>query len=346
MSMKVVLTVYLQVAGIAADTARKALEHTGAEVVNIPAKTEDELIEAARDADAIIVAIENYSRRVIENLDRCKVIATIGIGYDFIDVAAATEHGIIIVNNWDYCIEEVSDHAASLLLASARKILPLDKAVKAGRWDAPGRPKMHDEILPPVFRVRGQTLGLAGFGNTGYLLATKLQGFGLKIIAHDPYVSHEVAAKANVQLVDFETLVKESDYISIHAALTDETRHMFGIEQFKKMKPTAYLINTARGGLIDEQALYTALSQGLLAGAALDPMDPEPVAPDNPLLKLDNVILTSHMAYYSQESDHEVFLKPPQKIARVLSGEWPERLVNPQVKENFIKRWGKEAIKG
>jgi D-3-phosphoglycerate dehydrogenase len=190
-----------------------------------------------------------------------------------------------------------------------------------------------------VFRLRGQTLGLVGFGRIPLTLLPKARGFGLRIIAYDPYIPDTVAKEAGVELVDFDRLLEESDYISIHAALTSENEGMFSLSEFKKMKPTAYIINTARGGLINSDALYTALSQGIIAGAALDVTEPEPINSENPLIKLKNTIFTGHSAYYSETAVIEQRKGPIEEIARILSGEWPRALVNPQVKERFIERW-------
>ncbi len=299
--------------------------------------TEEELLSVSRDADAVISVFEPFTRSVIERLEKCRLLTNLGVGYQNIDVAAATDCGVCVANNPEYCLEEVSDHAIALLLSLARKLPSLDKAVHAGKTGA--------DIVQArgqVFRLRGQTLGLVGFGRIPRTLVPKARGFGFRIIAYDPYVPAEVVKEAGVELVDFNRLLVESDYISIHAALTPENTGMFGLEQFKKMKPTAFLISTSRGALVDSGALHTALSEGLIAGAALDVTDPEPINPDNPLLKLENVIFTGHSAYYSVTSVVEQRKWPIEEIARVLTGEWPRALVNPQVKEKFTHRWGSQ----
>ncbi|HJX70126.1 MAG TPA: C-terminal binding protein, partial [Dehalococcoidia bacterium] len=282
----------------------KVLTDIGAQFAKIPCHSEEELIATAQDADAIITIPMNqlFPRRVIERLNKCRIISSPGIGYEGIDLAAATERGICVTNVPDYCLEEVSDHAMALLLACARKLFRLDKAVKEGKWDSLEKPQIRNKIWPPMFRIRGQTVGLIGFGRIPRALVPKAKGFGLRVIAHDPYAPPGIAEELGVELVDLDRLLRESDYVSVHAALTAETKHMLGLEQFKKMKPTAYLINAARGPLIDETALYTALSEGYIAGAGLDVMDPEPPSLDNPLFKLDNVIFTAHSAHYSELS--------------------------------------------
>jgi D-3-phosphoglycerate dehydrogenase len=170
----------------------------------------------------------------------------------------------------------------------------------------------------------------------------KAQGFGLRVIAYDPYVPPSIAESLGVELVDLPDLLPRSDYVSIHAALTSETRHLLGSEQLKQMKPSAFLINTARGGIVDEQALYAALSQGHIAGAGLDVLELEPPQPDNPLLKLDNVVITAHAAHYSDQSVLELRRQPVESVIRVLKGEWPLGVVNPEVKEKYLSKWGKK----
>jgi len=299
--------------------------------------TEEEVLSVSRDADAVITVFEPFTRGVIERLEKCRVIANIGVGYQNIDLEAATDCGVFVVNNPEYCLEEASDHTMALLLSLARKVTTLDKAIRAGKTERAEVAQTRGRI----FRLRGQTLGLVGLGRIPRALVPKARGFGFRIIAYDPYLPAEVARETGVELVDFDRLLKESDFISIHAALTAENQGMFGLEQFKKMKPTAFLINTARGALIDTGALYTALSEGLIAGAGLDVTDPEPINPDHPLLKLENIIFTGHSAFFSETSVAEQPKGPIEDIVRVLSGKWPRALVNPPAKEKFIQRWGR-----
>jgi len=298
--------------------------------------SEEEVLSMCRNVDAVMTVFEPFTRSVIEQLEKCRVIAGVGVGYQNIDVEAATDHGICVANNPEYCLEEVSDHAMALLLSLARKIVTLDTIVRSGKTEYAEVAEARGQI----FRLRGQTLGLVGFGRIPRTIIPKARGFGFKIIAYDPYVPAEIARKAKVELVDFDRLLEESDYISVHAALTSQNRGMIGLEQFKKMKPNAYLINTARGALVDSDALYTALTEGIIAGAGLDVTDPEPIDSDNPLLKLKNVIFTGHSGYYSETSVIQQRKWPIDEVARVLSGEWPRALLNPQVKEKFTQRWG------
>lgn len=338
MSFRVVSTgiVAFHLRGVGENLARLA----GVEFVNKPSPTEEDIILAARDADAVIVMTEPYTRRVITNLKSCRLICTPKMGYDNIDVAAATEAGICVSHAPATSTEEVSDHTMALLLACARRVTRLNKTVKTGEWRVFHGPEM-EEIWHGIAPIRGQTLGLIGFGQIARTLVAKAKGFGLRILAYDPYIAPEVMEKMGVKAAGLDQLLKESDFVSVHCALTSESRHMLGTEQFKLMKPTAYLINTARGALVDEEALYAALTQGGIAGAGLDVTKVEPINLENPLLKLDNVILTGHSAYYSDISVADARRKPIEDVSRIMAGKWPGGWVNPEVKAKFIARWGK-----
>lgn len=312
------------------------------EFVKVNCATEEEIIAAAHDADAVIgvATFQPFSRKVMQGLAKCRFIMSLGIGFDKLDVAAATEYGIMAANVPDYCQEEMSDHAMALILACTRKLVKLDRTVKEGGWKAEADPDIQRNIWPTMSRLRDQTLGLVALGRIARRLVPKAKGFGMRIIAYDPYVDPDVFDSLGVEGIGFEQLLAESDIVSLHSALTDETRHMLGLEQFKKMKPTAYLINTARGGLVDQEALYTALTQGYLAGAALDVTDPEPMSADDPLLKLDNVVVTAHSAHASIPAFMTLLTRPGEEIIRVFKGEWPIGVLNPQVKENYAQKWG------
>lgn len=311
---------------------REGYNEVGAEFVEQPCQTEDEIIAATADASAVFAILQPLNKKVIENMKRCRIISCVGIGYNHVDIKVATQHGISVSNVPDHCLEEVSDHAMALLLACARKIMPQIIAVSEGKWDSVMRAEIRKK-WPPIFRLRGQSLGLVGLGRIARALVPKAKGFGLRVIAYDPYIPKSVAQGLGVELVEFDHLLRESDFISLHVFLGDETRNMMGLEQFKKMKSTAYLINTARGGLVDEQALYTALTQGYIAGAGLDVTEPEPPDLSDPLFKLENVLLTPHCSFYSDESVLELNRRAEEEVFRVLRGEWPRNLVNPQVKE-------------
>lgn len=303
----------------------RILAEVGAELIRAQCRTEDEVIEAAKDADALLNQYAPVSRKVIENLPNLKVVSRYGVGVNTIDIDAATEHGVIVANVTDYCMDEVSDHAFALLIACARKVVQLNNAVKSGTWDY--------KVGVPIFRLRGRVLGLIGFGRIPQTLAKKAQAFGLKVIAYDPYLPPEVAKKFDVELMDLNDVCAKADFISVHSPLTDATRGMISDEQFDVMKKEAFIINTARGPVIDEKAMIRALKEGKIAGAGLDVLENEPVEPDNPLLKMDNVIINPHVAWYSEESQVELQQKVAQNVADVLSGYYPTYLFNRDVKE-------------
>lgn len=314
----------------------------GGELCVIPCETEEELIAATRDAEAVIPLW--LTRRVISKLPKCKLIHNTGTGYDRIDVKAATDYGICVSFPGDYCSEEVSEHVMALILACARKLVPLDRAVRAGNWTVDKHSEEYSKILKiwsPTFRIKGQTLGIIGFGRIARLIVPKALGFGLRVIAFDPYVSAEVFKQFGVESVTLDYLLGESDFVSINAALTEENRHLMGTEEFRKMKSTAYLINCARAGFVDEKALYTALTNGDIAGAGLDLVEGKSLSVDHPLLKLDNIIITPHSSYYSEYSNVEIKRRVYEQIGQVFRGEWPTWLVNPEVKEKFLERWRK-----
>jgi D-3-phosphoglycerate dehydrogenase len=242
-----------------------------------------------------------------------------GIGFDTVDLAAATDHGIYVVNVPKYSLDEVSDHALTLLLASVRKVLLVHNSVKQGVWDF--------KIAQPIPRLRGCTLGLVGYGSIAKKLHPKAAALGLKVIAYDPYV----ATDDEVPLVSFETLLSESDFVSIHTPLTTETRGMFDEAAFHKMKPTAYLINTARGPIVRLEALYQALCQGRISGAGIDVAETEPIDPSHPILGLDNLIVTPHCAWYSEGAMDELLRTVAEEVVRTLQGRRPLSVVNPEV---------------
>ena len=307
----------------------------GVEFVTLPCQTEDEIIAATQDADAVITMMRPFTRKVIERLSKCKLIYNLGTGYEAIDVNAATEHGIYVSYPGDYCTEEVAEHTMALILACARKLLILDKAVRDGKWDSYAKKEIRLRILPPMFQLKGQVLGLIGFGRILQRLVPKAKGFDLRIIAFDPYVSSSTFETLRVESVSLDYLLKSSDYVSVHAAFTPKAWHMIGIDQFKIMKHTAFIINCARGEFIDEQALYLALTQGYIAGAALDVLEREVVGLDHPLLSLENVIITAHSAYYSEQSVLKYRQRPYEEIARIIKGQRPHQLLNPEVKGRF-----------
>lgn len=304
---------------------KEVLDKLGIELTFEQCKTEEDVIEKCKDADALINQYAPITRKVIENLEKCKVVSRYGVGFNTIDVDAATEKGIIVGNVTDYCLDEVSDHAMALLLSSVRKITKMNNAVKSGTWDF--------KVAVPVFRLRGRTLGLVGFGNIPQTVAIKAQAFGLNVIASDPFVSEAIAKEKNVELVSLDELCERADYISVHVPLNKHTVGMISHEQFNKMKNEAFIFNTARGPIIDEKALIQALQEEKIAGAGLDVLEVEPIDPNNPLLKMDNVLINPHSAFYSIEAEAELKRKTAQNVADVLSGYYPTYLVNKDVKE-------------
>jgi D-3-phosphoglycerate dehydrogenase len=303
------------------DPAKAALALLDPELRMAKTASTDDILAVARNADAVFVTYAKLPRELLTQLTRCKVIGRFGLGVDNIDTKAAAELGITVTYVPDYCMHEVSDHAMALLLALARKIPFSNKQVQAGRWEMPA--------VVPIHRLFGRALGLVGFGNIPRALAPKAKAFGLRVLAHDPFVSQDVFARAGVEPMSFEELLANSDFVSIHAPLSPVTRGLFNAEVFGKMKTGAILINTARGPLVDEAALIAALDAGQIGAAALDVVAVEPPAPDSRLIGRDNVILTPHTAFYSVEALDELQRKCASDVARVLSGEPPVYPVKP-----------------
>jgi D-3-phosphoglycerate dehydrogenase len=286
--------------------------------------TEDEMIAKTRDADALVTSASPVTRSVMSALEGLKVVARTGVGYDVIDVPAATELGVIVVNIPDIWVREVANHALALLLAWNRKIVVLDRQVHAGVWSA-GVPGERTGSL------HGETVGIVGLGNIGSAFARRVAALETKVIACDPYVLDAHFKALGVERVTLEALAERADYVSVHTLLNAETRHLIGEAFFRRMKPTAILINTSRGPVVDEVALAYALQDKRLAGAALDVWEQEPVAADNPLLKMDNVIATPHAAYFSSPAVAQVPRRCGEEVARVLTGQRPLNVVNPEV---------------
>ena len=297
------------------DPAKAALQRVDPELRMAKSPSADDILAVARDADAILVTYAKLPGELLRQLTRCKAIGRFGLGVDNIDIKSAAELGIMVTYVPDYCMHEVSDHAMALLLALARKIPLSNKLVQAGRWEMPA--------VVPIHRLAGRVLGLVGFGNIPRALTPKAKAFGLRVVTHDPYVSQEVLAAAGVEAVTFDRLLGISDFVSIHAPLMPATRGLFNAETFRKMKRGAALINTARGPLVDEDALVSALDSGHLGAAALDVVAVEPLPKDAKLIGRDNVILTPHTGFYSVEALDELQTKCAADVARVLSGEKP-----------------------
>jgi D-3-phosphoglycerate dehydrogenase / 2-oxoglutarate reductase len=297
------------------DPAKAALARLDPELRMAKSPSVEDILAVARDADAVLVTYAKLPGDLLKQLKRCKVIGRFGLGVDNIDIPAASALGITVTYVPDYCMREVSDHAMALLLALARKVTLSNKLVQSGRWEVPP--------ITPLHRLDGKVLGLVGFGNIPRTLVPKAKAFGLRVVVHDPFVPPDVLAAAAVEDASLDALLGMSDFVSIHAPLMPATRGLFNAATFIKMKPGAFLINTARGPLVDETALINALDSGHLGGAALDVVTTEPLAKDSKLLGRDNVILTPHTAFYSVEALEELQTKCATDVARVLSGEKP-----------------------
>lgn len=291
-----------------------------AKLIDLQCRTEEDVLTMAADADIIINQYAPMTERVINGLERCKAIIRYGIGVDTIDVKAATAKGIYVCNIPDYGVDETSNHAISMIMALARKLPVITADVKRGNWRL--------ECAKPLHRFAGSTLGLVGLGRIATAVAAKMAAFNLNIIAYDPYVSEDHAAQAGVRLVDFKTLYRSSDYISIHCPSTDENYHLINRDVLRQMKPTAYLINAARGSIVDEQALIWALEEGEIAGAGLDVLEKEPIDSNSRLLQMDQVIVTSHFGGYSEEAIDTLQKKAALEAVNILSGNPPFHAVN------------------
>jgi D-3-phosphoglycerate dehydrogenase len=297
------------------DPAIAALKRVDPELRLAKSASADDILAVARDADAVLVTYAKLPGELLKELKRCKAIGRFGLGVDNIDIPAAAQLGITVTYVPDYCLREVSDHAMALLLALARKIPFSNSLVQSGCWEVPA--------VVPLRRLEGQVLGLVGFGNIPRALTPKAKAFGLTAITHDPFVSADVVKAHGVENTTFEDLLGRSDFVSVHAPLLPATRGLINAAAFARMKKGAFLVNTARGPLVDETALVAALDSGHLGGAALDVVTVEPPARDSPLLGRDNVILTPHTAFYSVEALEELQTKCASDVARVLLGEKP-----------------------
>lgn len=301
------------------DAGQSVFADVDAEVETVDVETPEKLIAAAEGADALIVdAGTQVTEQVLSTLDSLQVVGRSGIGVDNVDVAAARERGVSVVNVPDYCLDEVSAHALGMLLSCARRLPILDRSVRDGEWDW--------TVGKPIRRVQGRTVGLVGFGKIARSLTAKLRGLNVDVLVYDPYISARDLAGFSVRRVGFDRLLSESDYISVHAPLTDETRGMFDADAFGAMPDHAVFVNTARGPIVDEEALCDALASGGLAGAGLDVRESEPPA-DERLSEFDNVVCSPHAGFYSEASRRELSESVSEDVCRVLRGEDPKNPV-------------------
>lgn len=295
-----------------------------AELTPLQTKKPEEFLPQAADCDALLNTYAGpITAEAMAKMPNCRIIARYGIGVDTIDLEAATRVGIIVTNNPTYCIEEVAEHTLALLLACARKVAFYDRMVRAGTWAVPpGK---------PMFRLAGATLGLIGFGNIAREVAVRAGACGMKVLYADPFVK-QGQFNAPGQKAELNELLAQSDFVSVHPPLTPETRGMINEAAFARMKPTAFLINCARGPVVDTQALVRALDAKQIAGCALDTTDPEPLPNPHPLRGRENVILNPHVAWYSETAMVGLQAGAPNEVRRVLSGEWPVNVVNKAVR--------------
>lgn len=303
---------------------KRVMDKIGAKLLTSQCQTEEEVIEKApKNVDGLISQYAPIGEKVFRNLQSLEVVARYGIGVDTINLEAASNHDVCVVNVAQYCQDEVADHVLALLLALGRKIVLLDRNIKNGNWDL--------EVAKPIKRIEDGLLGLIGFGSIAQNLSQKASAFGLEVLVYDPYVEGSIVEENNAKHADLDKLLHVSDYISMHTPLNKETRYMIGKSELEKMKKSAILINTSRGEVVDEKALVRALRGRDIAAAGLDVTEKEPIGAENPLLELDNVVITPHVAWYSEESKLELKTKAAQGIADVLKGEKPTYLVNEDV---------------
>lgn len=293
----------------------------GAEFRTASCRTEEEVAEVCRDADALLVTFAPVGRRALAGLPRCRIVVRYGIGYDNLDIAAATERGIMVANVPDYCVSEVADHTLALLLCLWRRISQLEGEMRARGWTRP---------VQPVRRLEGKILGIIGLGRIGRAVAVRARGFGLRLIGCDPYVPAEVFSAAGVESVTRDFLLQSADIVTLHTPLTDETRGLIRKETLRQMKPTAVLLNTSRGGVVRTDDLVEALQEGWIAGAGLDVFEQEPLPQNHPLRKLPNVALTPHAAWYSGEAERDLRRRAARTVVQALRGEVPASLLNPE----------------
>jgi len=295
------------------------LQPIGANIVTI--KSQADLIQACPSADGIIVNLAPINADVIAALTRCRIISRYGVGYDNVDVKAATAKGIWVANVPDYCGEDVSDQALALLMSCVRKVALRDRQVRAGIWSI--------QSAGPQWRVKGKTFVFFGFGQIARILHRKLGGFQLgRVLVVDPFLDQTALRAFGVEKADWDTALREGDFFSIHMPLNDKTRSLFNEAAFRKMKPTAILINTSRGPIIDERALYRALAEHWINSAGLDVFEQEPVARDNPLLTLDNITVSGHTGWYTEESQTELKRKAAENVRDTLTQGKPKYPVN------------------
>ena len=312
---------------------RQVVTNAGGEFFDGESLTDQEEDKLCAEADGILVRWRKITPEMIKTYHRCKIIVRFGVGTDNVDVNAATEAGIMVGHLPTYCLDDVSNHAIALLLACVRRLIPTHQKLTRGGWD-PNPPE-------PIHRTAGKTLGLVGFGNIAQSVARKMQGWSMRLLATDPFVDPERATALGVRLVDLDTLLRESDYVSLHVPLLPETRHLMNERSFSLMKPGAILVNTARGPVVDAKALLGALESKRVSQAALDVFEEEPPPLGSPLRTHPSMILTDHVAWYSEESQAELKVTAAEEAVRVCTGGLPKSIANPDVLQRIgrLKDW-------
>ncbi len=312
----------------------EALAAIDAEIYEIPAGSEDEFVAAAKDADALYAKGRRITKKMIDGLGSCKIISLGSVGVDSVDVDAATAKGIPVTNCPDTFIEEVADHAMTLMLATHRRLILQDRIVRDGKWPE-GR-----AMLLQFPRLRGMTLGLIAFGHVARAVAERAKPFGLHVIAYDPYIEEMAMIERGVEPVSLPELLARADILSMHTPATESANRLIREEHFRQMKKTAIYISTGRGPTTDEAGLIKALDEGMIAGAGLDVLEQEPPGGNNPLLRMDNVILTAHVASATARFDPARRRRVGLELSLALSGKWPMSCVNPSVlATSGLKRW-------
>ncbi len=320
------------------DWVSEELAHYGIEWVAGQHRTAEAALEAARTGDVVMIQSVRplLVRPVIEQLERCRCIVRLGIGYDNVDVSAATERGILVCNTPTYCLDDVADHALALLMDGVRHVARQDRWIRAGRWDRTG--------ARPARRMKGRTMGFVAFGRIARALAERVSGFGMTLLACDPYLDAETIARHGAQKVELDELLRRADFISVHCPLSEDTHHLLSAREFGLMKEGVFIVNTSRGPVIDETALVAALHSGKVWAAALDVFEHEPLPLDSPLREFDNVTFTPHVGANSLESVADLYRTGCQIAIDVRNGRRPQWVVNPQVEstDGPLERVGDE----
>ncbi len=302
----------------------KRASEAGLEITYVQSENDEELKKEAKNASALVLIARNITRDILDSMEKCELILTLSVGYDCVDLKAATMKKIPVCNTPSYCTDEVANHAMTLILSLARKIQLIIPNTRNASWEY--------KYTKPIFNYRDKTFGIIGLGKIGRAIVPKAKGFGMLVIAYDPYVDDDIFVLTGVQRkYELDDLLREADYITIHAPLTSETRHMIDAHAFGVMKENAIVVNTARGAIIDQDALCAALREGIIAGAGIDVLEKEPPDKNNPLLSLENAIVTPHIAWYSEESFRKDTEQGMDELIRVLTGYRPRHIVNPEI---------------